>query len=104
MGDNEIPEHRKPSRRTRLSAVVVPFLGVTALLVGCIVAWNQQATASFGWFAYAPLSNDTFSGSGLTFVTQGTQIGLGIAVLGLLILAFWAGYRSGRRTGRTTNR
>ena len=71
---------------------------------GCIVAWNQQATASFGWFAYAPLSNDTFSGSGLTFVTQGTQIGLGIAVLGLLILAFWAGYRSGRRTGRTTNR
>lgn len=104
MGDNEIPEHRNPSKRTSFSAVVVPFLGVAALLVGCIVAWNQQANASFGWFAYAPLSNDTFSGSGLTFVTQGTQIGLGTAVLGLLILAFWAGYRSGRRRGRTTNR
>ena len=100
MGDNEIPEQPKPSRRTRLSAVVLPFLGVVALLVGCIVAWNQQANASFGWFAYAPLSNDTFNGSGITFVTQGTQIGLGIAVLGLLVLAFWAGFRSGRATSR----
>lgn len=104
MGDNEIPEMPEPSKRTRLSAVVVPLLGVAALLVGCIVAWNQQATASFGWFAYAPLSNDMFNGSGMVFVTQGTQIGLGIAVLGLLVLAFWAGYRSGQRRGRPANR
>lgn len=104
MGDNEIPEQRKPSKRTKINAVVVPFLGVAALLVGCIVAWNGQANASFGWFAYAPLSNDTFNGSGMTFVTQGTQIGLSIAVLALLVLAFWAGYRSGTRSGRTTNR
>ncbi|ACL41280.1 conserved hypothetical protein [Pseudarthrobacter chlorophenolicus A6] len=104
MGDNGIPEQPKPSKHTSLSAVAVPFLGIAAVLVGCIVAWNQQATASFGWFAYAPLSNDAFNGSGMTFVTQGTQIGLGIAVLGLLVLAFWAGFRSGRRSGRATNR
>jgi len=66
------------------------------VLVGCFVAWSN-ATTSFGWFAYAPLSNQIFTGSGMAFVSQGTQIGLAVAVAGLLVLAFWAGYRTGRR-------
>ncbi|WP_461190483.1 hypothetical protein [Arthrobacter sp. Z4-13] len=34
----------------------------------------------------------------LAFVTQGTQIGLAVAVIGLLVLAFWPGHTIGRRT------
>jgi hypothetical protein len=50
-----------------------------------------------GWFAYAPLSNAPFSANGAAFITQGTQAGLAIMGAGLLVLAFWAGYRVGRR-------
>jgi heme/copper-type cytochrome/quinol oxidase subunit 1 len=94
MGENKTAqERRKPAR---LLAAVVPLAGLAAVLVGCLIAWNNSE-ASFGWFAYAPLSNDPFSGSGIAFVTQGMQIGLGVAVFGLLVLAFWAGYRIGSR-------
>ena len=48
-----------------------------------------------GWFAYAPLSNAPFSANGAAFITQGTQAGLAIMGAGLLVLAFWAGYRVG---------
>jgi heme/copper-type cytochrome/quinol oxidase subunit 1 len=71
------------------------------VLVGCLVAWSN-ATTSFGWFAYAPLSNQLFTGSGVSVVSQGTQIGLAVAVTGLLVLAFWAGYRIGRRASPKT--
>lgn len=97
MGENNTPADRKPPKPARVLAAVMPLLGLVAVLVGCIVAWNSNANASFGWFAYAPLSNEPFSGSGMAFVTQGTQIGLAIAVVGLLVLAFWAGFRTGRK-------
>jgi heme/copper-type cytochrome/quinol oxidase subunit 1 len=98
MGDNNTPEDRKTPKPARALAAVAPFIGLAAVLVGSIVAWNSSSNASFGWFAYAPLSNETFSGSGMAFVTQGTQVGLAVAVVGLLVLAFWAGHTIGRRT------
>ncbi|WP_347559565.1 hypothetical protein [Arthrobacter sp. S39] len=82
-----------------MAAAVVPAAGLVAVLVGCVVAWSN-ANATIGWFAYAPLSSQPFSGNGMAFVSQGTQIGLAVAVAGLLVLAFWAGYRIGRRTSR----
>ena len=95
MGENNTPDERPPSRRDRVPAAVVPLLGVSAVLVGCLVAYlNRDFT---GWFAYAPLSNKPFSVPGAAFITQGTQIGLAIMVAGLLVLAFWAGYAVGRR-------
>ncbi|VXC11734.1 conserved exported hypothetical protein [Arthrobacter sp. 9AX] len=98
MGDNNTPDERQPRKRATVRAAVVPLLGLAVVLVGCIVAWNSNATESFGWFAYAPLSNQVFSGTGTAFVSQGTRIGLAIAVVGLLLLAFWAGYRTGRNS------
>ncbi|MET3175300.1 UNVERIFIED_ORG: heme/copper-type cytochrome/quinol oxidase subunit 1 [Arthrobacter sp. UYCu721] len=80
----------------RFSAAVMPVVGLVVVLVGCLVAWSN-AKASIGWFAYAPLSNQPFTGNGMAFVSQGTQIGLVVAVTGLLVLAFWAGHRIGRR-------
>jgi len=67
------------------------------VLAGVLIAYlNRDFT---GWFAYAPLSNKPFVANGAAFVTQGTQIGLAVMVAGLLVLAFWAGYRLGRKGG-----
>ncbi len=97
MGEHNTSGERN-KKSARVSAAVLPVAGLVAVLVGCIVAWSN-ASASFGWFAYAPLSNQPFPGNGIAFVTQGTQIGLAVAVIGLLVLAFWAGYRIGRGAG-----
>jgi heme/copper-type cytochrome/quinol oxidase subunit 1 len=95
MGENNMPDERQPSKRGKLPAAVVPVLGAAAVLLGCLIAYlNRNFT---GWFAYAPLSKTPFSANGAAFVTQGTQIGLAIMAAGLLVLAFWAGYRLGRR-------
>jgi heme/copper-type cytochrome/quinol oxidase subunit 1 len=95
MGENNTPEESQPSRRTQLRAAVVPFVGVAVVLVGIAIAWLNRNNF-VGWFAYAPLSNQPFSGPGLAFLSLGTQIGLAVAITGLLVLAFWAGYRLGR--------
>lgn len=99
MGANNTPEDRKTPQPARVLAAAVPIVGLATVVVGCLVAWSN-ANASFGWFAYAPLSNELFTGNGIALVTQGTQIGLAVAVVGLLVLAFWAGYRIGKRAGR----
>lgn len=97
MGEHNTSGERK-TKSARVSAAILPVAGLVAVLVGCLVAWSN-AGASFGWFAYAPLNDQLFLGNGMAFVTQGTQIGLAVAVIGLLVLAFWAGYRIGRGSG-----
>ncbi|MBO1268646.1 hypothetical protein [Arthrobacter cavernae] len=100
MGEhNTHGEHATPNPARRVSAAVVPLLGLVAVVAGCVFAWNS-ATSNVGWFAYAPLSNETFTVNGGAFVSQGTQTGLIVAVLGLLVLAFWAGHRIGRQRSR----
>mgnify|MGYP003121082982 CR=1 FL=1 len=97
MGEDNTSGERKRPRRARLSAAILPVVGVVAVLGGCFIAWSNANTETMGWFAYAPLSNEVFTGSGVAFVSQGTQMGLAVATAGLLVLAFWAGYRIGRR-------
>ena len=101
MGEhNTSGEHKRP-KPDRVSAAILPVVGLVAVLVGCFVAWSN-ANATIGWFAYAPLSNELFTGNGIALVSHGTQIGLAVAATGLLVLAFWAGYRIGRNA-RSTN-
>lgn len=73
----------------------MPVAGVVLLGVGVgIQVWTASHTASFGWFAYAPLS-----GTRPTPFT-GTEPGPWGAILitaGLVILAFWAGLLIGTR-------
>lgn len=95
MGENNTPGERQPSKRTKLPAAVVPVLGLAALTAGGLIAYLNRDFV--GWFAYAPLSNQPFSADGAAFITQGTQAGLALMGAGLLVLAFWAGYRVGRR-------
>ncbi|MCT9871890.1 hypothetical protein [Paenarthrobacter aurescens] len=97
MGEhNTLGERTSPQPARRVSAVVVPLLGLIAVIVGVVLAWNNLET-NVGWFAYAPLSDTVFMGDNGSFVSKGTQLGLTIAGLGLLVLAFWAGLRIGRR-------
>ncbi|VXC57702.1 conserved hypothetical protein [Arthrobacter sp. 9V] len=109
MGDNNTSgehnapgEHNQPTPGRKVRAVVVPLLGLIAVLVGVIVAWTNLQT-NVGWFAYAPLSDTMFMGDNGSFVSKETQLGVGLAVLGLLVLAFWAGLRIGQR-GSHSNR
>ncbi len=96
-GEHNTPgEQNSPQLSRRGAAVVVPLLGMIAVLVGVVVAWNGRDDP-IGWFAYAPLSNQAFTASGGSFVSHGTLTGLAAAMVGLLVLAFWAGIRVGRR-------
>lgn len=83
-------------KESKLTAVA-PLLGLLAVLAGCLLAWNASENESYGWFAYAPLSNQSFAENGLVFIGPWTWVGLGIAAAGLLLLAFAAGYRIGRQ-------
>ncbi|MEO3941801.1 hypothetical protein V3C41_12040 [Paenarthrobacter nicotinovorans] len=97
MGDNNtLGEQNQPTPGRKLATVVVPLLGLVAVIVGLIVAFSNQST-DFGFVAYAPLSDTLFLGNGVTMVSQASQVGLAVTVLGLLMLAFWAGLRIGRR-------
>lgn len=91
-----MPGDRGASLWAKIGAVVVPVLGLAVLLAGCLTAWlNRNASFSF---AYAPQSNRPFTGIGADLITEGTQAGMAVAVAGLLVLSFWAGYRLGRKT------
>lgn len=99
MGENSTPEEHAAPKRARIPGWVLPLAGLAIACAGMLIAWLNRNT-HIGWFAYAPLSNQTFSGNGMAFLSPGTQAGLGIAVAGLLLLAFWAGYIIGRKTSR----
>ena len=52
---------------------------------------------SFGWFAYAPLSGETFSPGGVGLVSTAALVSAGVLALGVVALALWWGIRIGRR-------
>lgn len=97
MGEHsKLGERNTPQPARRVLAAVVPLLGVIAVIVGIIVAWNNLE-ANIGWFAYAPLSNEVFVGDNGSFISKGTQLGLAVSGVGLLVLAFWSGFAIGQR-------
>lgn len=76
-----------------MSRWFVPAIG-SAMIVGgvatAVVATPREV--SFGWFAYAPLSDATFTPDGLIVLTGGALGALVVAAIGVAVLAFWAGY------------
>jgi len=55
---------------------------------------------SFGWFAYAPLSGESFSFSGMYLLTPGRATGAGLAIAGLMLAVGASCWALGRRAGR----
>ncbi|MHA7275965.1 hypothetical protein [Arthrobacter sp. HLT1-21] len=71
--------------------------GLGAAVVGLallITAAMTKPSVEFGWFAYAPLSDAVL----LPGPTAGEIFGLGLAALGLVLIAGAFGYFRGRRT------
>ncbi|MBG6191068.1 cytochrome c oxidase subunit 1 [Arthrobacter sp. CAN_A212] len=71
--------------------------GLGAAVVGLallVTAAMTQPPVEFGWFAYAPLADGVF----LPGPTAGEIFGIGLASLGLIVIAGSLGYLRGRRT------
>jgi heme/copper-type cytochrome/quinol oxidase subunit 1 len=79
-----------------VAAGVLVGAGAIAILVG---VFSPAATASFGWFAYQPLSGATFVPGGTSVVlSRVTAVGFTLATIGLIGLAFLTGRVAGRRS------
>jgi heme/copper-type cytochrome/quinol oxidase subunit 1 len=89
-----------PSRQQRLVRLAIPFLGAALLMAGAVFLSMPVQQEEFGWFAYAPLSGQTFTGPGQLVMDARKWAGVVMAGLGLLTLAFWAGVLAGRRSRR----
>lgn len=80
---------RKKSVVGWTTAVVVAVAGAVVLIVGLMTP------VAFGWFAYQPLANATFvPDAGGVFLSRLAIIGLVILAIGLLAIAFLAGFRA----------
>ncbi len=82
----------------RMTALLV----IAALaVVGGVLALvgSLMQPVSLGFFAYAPLSGETFTTPGVHVLATGTLVAAGVLAAGLVLLAFWAGLRVGRRGG-----
>lgn len=71
-------------------------LGLIGMIVGVILL-TRPTPASFGWTAYAPLTNTTYVPR---FVTGTFVLGALVLVLGLALTAGWVGFALGRRPKR----
>jgi len=86
------------TRRADLVSRLVLGGGLAASVVGVVVLVVASARpVSFGWFAYAPLSDTTFTADGVHVFSTATLVGAVVLVVGLLVLAAWLGYRRGAR-------
>lgn len=86
-----------PARRRLVADLAAPLLAVSLLLAGLVLTALPVPSHDVGWFAYAPLSQQAFRLQGLLLIGPETWTGIAMISLGLLILAFWSGYRFGTR-------
>jgi hypothetical protein len=85
-------------RRPVLTPRLLLGAGSAAVMVGVVVfviATAQPIT--FSAFAYAPVSDATFSVQGVHVFSTASLVGAVVIVAGLLAVAAWFGYRQGLR-------
>ncbi|OOB92128.1 hypothetical protein [Rathayibacter sp. VKM Ac-2630] len=81
-------------------ARLLPALGALLLVAGVVVALIAPRETSFGWFAYAPLSTEVFTPDGTLLLRREWLVSAALFALGLVVLAFWTGIRTGSRQAR----
>lgn len=89
-----------PSPQRRLVRLAVPLLGAVLLAAGAVLLSLPVRQEEFGWFAYAPLSEQTIAFRGLLVMDAERWAGVVLVGLGLLTLAFWSGVLAGRHSLR----
>ncbi|QHC67958.1 hypothetical protein GSU68_16220 [Rathayibacter sp. VKM Ac-2759] len=75
----------------RILPWIVPAAGLALIAAGLVVGVTAPSAVSFGWFAYAPLSETTFSPDTVV-LARGVATAWALAALGALLLAFSAGW------------
>lgn len=90
---------RRPSgARKPFLPLVAGILALAGIIAGtATLLFSQTTTQTFGWFAYAPLSDEVFL-PGMTILGNTQITGLALLVAGLVCAAFWAGLRVGGRS------
>ncbi|MEN0128878.1 MAG: hypothetical protein AAGC49_05510 [Brevundimonas sp.] len=89
MSDNP----REARRTFPLWAVLALMAAFVAIGVGGWLLWRSTQPATFGWFAYAPLSETTYSMPH----ASSQPLGIALLVVGTSGLSALAGYALGRR-------
>jgi len=85
----------QPVSRPALPRWVVPATLVVGLLLvvgGAVTLWRSLHRATFGWFAYSPLSET------ISVQPGGHWIGISLLIAGALVLGAVGGFVVGRRT------
>jgi hypothetical protein len=77
--------------------VALILAGVLVVTGALVILLAPQASASFGWFAYQPLSDAVFFPGGFIVLTQTAIVGGVLAIVGLIGLAAVVGFALGRR-------
>ena len=85
------------ARRRLLGRLAVPLAATAMLLAGLVLLAQPVSSEDFGWFAYAPLDSRLVVPQGLMFMSAAAWTGVALIGAGLLVLAFWSGYRAGRQ-------
>jgi len=84
-------------RKSLLRQLAVPLIALALLLAGLALLALPAPQEDFGWFAYAPLPVGPVPFPGLIFMGAEAWTGVALIGAGLLMLAFWSGYRTGRQ-------
>ncbi|ALE05793.1 hypothetical protein AL755_10460 [Arthrobacter sp. ERGS1:01] len=80
----------------RLKKVALSALSVAAILAGVMMVIYGALPRSYGWFAYAPLSDNSVDfgyPDPFTLVVPWTIAGIALIIGGLLVLALVSGHR-----------
>lgn len=79
-----------------VGACVIVAAGAVMIVIGLFA---PMGTASFGWFAYQPLADATFTPGGSAVVLSRIAVaGWVVFAIGLVVLAFLAGQVAGSRS------
>lgn len=85
--------HKKRDTIILTIASVATVAGAIILIVALLTAPAPEAT--FGWFAYAPLSDAVFVPGGLLVFPTWALGGVGLFVAGAVAISYMIGRRSG---------
>lgn len=85
-----------PPRGLPRWVVILAALATAIALGGALTVLLNPPEATFGWFAYTPMNDETFPG--MTFLSPQAVAGWSSIAVGAALLAFCAGWLVGRRS------